>query len=836
MGRMSGAPAPAANAKRTRSPPRYYPLVITAAAACAGIVADRHAGLPLGVWLAAAVAAWIAWLALWRRGWDRAAGAVLLAAVAGWGGAWHHGRWSLFAEDDLGFYAREEQEPACVEAMALDTARRLPAPRPDPMRAIPAGDRTMLELAVLAVRDGADWQPASGRARLLVDGHLLGVHAGDRIRVFAQLAAPSPPQNPGEFDYAAHARADRRKSVLRAEFPDCVTAVAPAGWASWRRWLDAARGAGHRLLWEHVDPRRAGLASALLLGIREEVSAEETEAFLQTGTIHVLSISGLHVGLLAGVMMLVVRRVLVPRVPAAALVGATVVLYTLLAGAEPPAVRAMVLVLILCASYALGRQALGMNSLGAAALVVLALNPADLFRVGVQLSFLCVMGLIWFSSYGFPMDPMQRALDRLVAASRPWPSRVAMHARDWLLHLTLLGGVIWLLTLPLVMARFHLVSSVALVLNTLLWLPTLVVLCAGLGVLVFGGLVPPVAAAFGWSCDQTLALVQWAIEGAAGLPLSYFWVSGPADWWLAGFYGGLGIAVAFPRLRPPRRWCLALAAGWVALGLTPGLLRDLGQGHRARLDCTFLSVDHGCAVLVRFPSGGTLLYDAGSSPSPQFATRSIAAALWSRGIRHLDAVVLSHADADHYNGLPGLLERFSVGVIYVSPVMFDRHKPGLTALEEAVGRSGVPVRPIHGGSRLRVGEGCQVEVVHPPRQGGIGSDNANSLVLAIEYLGRRVLLPGDLDGPGLRAVMAEEPWPCDVLLAPHHGSRSSNPPGLAQWCRPRWVVVSGGRRFDVRQTLGAYRDIGSQVLHTAELGSIDVVMEATGVSVTTFRK
>ena len=83
--------------------------------------------------------------------------------------------------------------------------------------------------------------------------------------------------------------------------------------------------------------------------------------------------------------------------------------------------------------------------------------------------------------------------------------------------------------------------------------------------------------------------------------------------------------------------------------------------------------------------------------------------------------------------------------------------------------------------------------------------------------------------------MAEEPWHCDVLLAPHHGSRSSDPPGLAQWCRPRWVVVSGGRRFDVRQTLGAYREIGSQVLHTAELGAISVVMEATGVSVTTFR-
>jgi len=808
----------------------HQPLVIVAVAVCAGIVADRYAALPGGLWWGAGLAAWIAWLVLRRRRWDRLSAAVLLVAVAAWGGAWHHCRWSLFARDDVGFFARAEDQPICVEAVALSGARRQPVPKPNPMRAMPVGDRTRVELAVVAVRDGAQWQEASGRARLMLDGLLSGVHAGDRLRVFAQLRALRPPRNPGEFDFAGHARADRSRGVLRAEVPDCVSVVAPAGLGSLRWWLDQVRTAGDRLLWEHVHPDRSGLAAALLLGIREEVTAEQTEAFMETGTIHVLSISGLHVGLLAGAMFLVVRMLMVPRRPAAVLVAAVTVFYTLLTDAEPPAVRAMILVLVVCGGYALGRRPLAVNSLAAAALVVLAVNPADLFRVGVQLSFLCVLGLSWCNASLLRASGSEAALRRLVIASLPWPLRFLRHAARWLWHLTLLGAVIWLLTLPLVMARFHLLSPVALVLNTLLWLPILLVLWSGFGVLAFGTIVPPMAAGFGWCCDKTLELLEYGIQAARGCPGSYFWVSGPADWWLAGFYGGLGLWAAFPRIRPPRRWCLALAAGWTAFGLAPGLLQGVSPAESPRLECTFLAVDHGCAVVLRLPSGATVLYDAGKFASPEGGTQSIAGALWAMGIRHLDAVVISHPDTDHYNALPGLLERrFSVGVIYVSPIMFDREGPGLAALREAIERAGIAVRPVRAGDRLQGGKDCRIEVLHPIRRGVPGRDNANSVVLAVEYLGRRILLPGDLERPGLAYLLAEEPWPCDVLLAPHHGSAASDPPGLAQWCRPWWVVISGGSPLDLHETLNAYHSIGATIVHTGRVGAVRAVIDASGL-------
>ena len=124
-----------------------------------------------------------------------------------------------------------------------------------------------------------------------------------------------------------------------------------------------------------------------------------------------------------------------------------------------------------------------------------------------------------------------------------------------------------------------------------------------------------------------------------------------------------------------------------------------------------------------------------------------------------------------------------------------------------------------------------MEIVHPPRRGALGGDNPNSVVLTVEYHGHRILLPGDLDPPGMNDLLAEEPWPCDVLLAPHHGSRRSDPPGLAQWAKPHFVVVSGGLSVDVRQTTASYRKSGATVFHTGESGAIRMKVDRQRLSV-----
>jgi competence protein ComEC len=237
---------------------------------------------------------------------------------------------------------------------------------------------------------------------------------------------------------------------------------------------------------------------------------------------------------------------------------------------------------------------------------------------------------------------------------------------------------------------------------------------------------------------------------------------------------------------------------------------------------------------LELPDGRTLLYDAGHMGSPLSATQAIAPVLWSRGITHLDAVIISHADADHYNALPELLDRFHVGVVYVSPVMFRDEQPGVSLLRAKIEKHQVPIRFLYAGKTLRLGDGVESEVLHPSRRGGAGSDNSNSIVLALDYAGERLLLPGDLEPPGLDDVLAEEPLDCSIVMAPHHGSARSRPRGFAEWSRPEWVVISGSRSRDASEVTDAYRSYGADVLHTAHDGAIRFIISPAGTTVETW--
>jgi competence protein ComEC len=538
------------------------------------------------------------------------------------------------------------------------------------------------------------------------------------------------------------------------------------------------------------------------------------------------------VAILAGCLFWIMRFGLVPRGWSLAIVVVACVLYAATTDGEPPVVRATVMVLVACLAMVLARRPLGYNTLAAAGLVVLVLNPTELFQAGTQLSFLSVGVLVYVADVRLgrrELDP----LERLIARTRPWPQRVARRAFHEFWVGTLAATLIWLVIAPLVMGRFHLISPSAVLLAPFVSLPATLAMACGFGIFLFGWLLPPLASLLGWLCDWNLAAMQVCVEAARNLPGSHFWVSGPSDWWLAGFYGALACGALVPRWRPSRRWTLGLAAAWTTVGLTASLA---GQRDVDRLECTFLSVGHGAAVVVELPGGQTLLYDAGRLGSPVGASRVVSSFLWSRGITHLDAVIISHADADHYNALPTVLEQFSVGAVYVSPVMFeDTSSAAVQALREAIGKSGVPLSEVWSGDRLRARNDVRIEVLHPPRRGVLGSDNANSIVLAIEYQGRRVLLTGDLEPPGLTDVLAELPYDCDVAMAPHHGSTASDPPGFVAWSTPEWTIVSGGHADRSVEVTAAFTSQGSAVLNTADHGAVSATIAGGQVWVKVFR-
>lgn len=816
------------------APSRHHaPLAAVLAAAAAGIAVgqlldDRGVRIGAAVWWTIAGASLWAWWRLWR--WKRRGAAVcLLLAVAALAGLWRHARWNLFESDHLARCATVQRRPVALEVTAVSGPRYEPAAPFDPFRGTPAEERTRLTVSAAAVRDGAAWRPAAGRATLTVIGRLENVAAGDRLRVFGQLSRPDAPLNPGAFDFAGYYRADRVLVRLSAERPECVTRVRQGPW--WAPWslVQRLRSAGDRVLWRHLQHARSGLAAALLLGLREELPDARAEAFVVTGTIHLLVVSGMHVSMVVALLVWAQRGGLLPRRTALLLTAAVAVGYTLVTNAEPPAVRAAVMVALLCWGWYLRRPQVAWNALAAAALVVLVINPADLFRSGPQLSLLCVAALLALDGLWQRCQP-EDPLDRLIRQSRPWPVRAARAAALSAGQALLISAALWGVTAPLLAARFHLISPATIVLSPLLAAPVAAALVSGLALVVCGA-VPPLAWPLAAVCDASLRFTEAVVQTASALPGSHLWAPGPPGWWLAGFYGLLAAWLLWPNLRPTRRWAAATLCGWSTVGLAAGWIAPPERALR----CTFVSVGHGLAVLLELPSGRTLLYDAGQLGAPQRAADAVAGCLWQRGRLGIDALLISHADADHFNGVPELLRRFRVGSVLVSPQM-AAHTGDLTGvLLELCRQQGVPARTISAGQRLRCGEDVQIRALAPDPVARDGRDNAHSLVLLVEYQGRRILLTGDLETPGLESLLAQPPIDCDVALAPHHGSPRSDPPGLLAWCRAEHVVISGEHREAGEAIRRAYGAAGARVWTTGRDGAVQATIRDGQVEVRSFR-
>jgi len=314
------------------------PLVAVATAVAVGIVVDRlqtglliSSGIPAigtAFWWAIVPIALFAWRRLHHHERGGISAFAVLVAVSLLAAGWHHWSWSVFGADEAGRLASDATSPCAVEAVVLASPERVASPPASAYRAIPQGEKSQLSLQLVRVRNGKHWRPASGACELIVDGHLQGVGARDRIRLFGQWSKPSGPRNPGQFDFASHSRADRQLLLVRCESPDCVSLLSSSG--SWLPtvWIDNLRNHWRTQLWQTFGERHAPMASALLLGARGVMPRESMQAFKVTGALHVLVVSGLHAGILISIVFVALGLGLLSRRRALLLAMLLIVVYT----------------------------------------------------------------------------------------------------------------------------------------------------------------------------------------------------------------------------------------------------------------------------------------------------------------------------------------------------------------------------------------------------------------------------------------------------------------------------------------------------------------------------
>ncbi|MBX3445000.1 MAG: ComEC/Rec2 family competence protein [Planctomyces sp.] len=803
------------------------PAIPAAAALAIGIALDRAFEPSPAVWMAltamALTAAWAAFRTPPRHRATIPSAVSVLAALAGLGGLRHHSVWTARGARDVARLAIADDTPVRMRGV-LDSAIEVLPPRSGsgtpPWQ---LQDRSVVTLRCEALLGPTEEVPITGRVRVDVAGHLLHARQGDRIELLGRLRIPQPPRSPADFDFRNWLRAKGIDRLVRVEHPQAVVRLGDAAGLLDRfgRFRAEIRTECDRQLRSVLSERTYPVGASLLIGTRTSLPEETRQAFIESGTMHLLAISGLHVGVLAGCVLLLCRALNLSLTATAMALGLTLWCFAAITDLRPPVLRAAVLGGLAAAALPGARARSGANLLGAAGLMLLVWNPCDLFDVGAQLSFLAVSAILWSAGI---LSRLPRRLDPILLDTdlSPW-QRGFRRALRWGRDCWLVTAAIWLFTLPLTMAWFRIVSPVGFLLNGLLAPFSVPLLACGFATLTTGLLWPAAAVVPGALYEALLRCLLTCVERASEVRWGHWFVPGPTAAWLWTWYGLLlcGVLLRGTRWgRAPWRGLALLAAASLAIPLwTPA---------RSGLRCTWIDVGHGGAILVECPDGRNLLYDAGTFAEPDRARRAIEGRLWDRGVRRLDAIVVSHADVDHYNAVVGLLEVFPVGGIHIARSFLDFQQLQVAELCEAASRHGTPLIVVQAGDRLLADPNVEIRVLHPA--GGFADplDNANSIVLEIAYSGRRLLLTGDVERTGLNALLATaNGGRFDAFQAPHHGGRSANTSDLARWATPGIVIASSRDEEVVSRLRDVYVD-AEQVLATATSGTIEIEILADG--------
>ena len=821
---------------------RYEPLVPAAGAFLAGILVAEYGGGGMRVWCAVALAAAAVWGVLFFL---RARGNVLLIPLLiliGCAGAARYRATVDPPPDDVARLVDSAPRVVTLDGTVVRSPRIVPPPRDVFLPYAPYYRRMSLALQTERAKVGEEWVAVRGRVRVTVQGACDEEQPGfprlgDRVQAVGFLVPFQEPANPGAFDFKCYMRRQGYRAILSTDHQEAIRVVQP--------WADPVRGclgalresALERL--EHI-PSREGRAvvSAVMLGRKDLLDdylpgteGVTEEDFIKSGAAHFLAVSGLHVGMVGGMVLLLLRAAGAGRRLTALLVALVVLQYALMIELRPSVVRAAVFVWILCLGWAVGRQRLFWNSLAAAALLVLAWRPGDLFSFGFILSFGILSGLM------FLCRRIEAAVLRRDAEAEAISEPSAGLTRFWrrlvrpTISISIAAAAI---SLPLVAWRFHLAAWLAPVTSVLLTLPVMALLGSGMVLVLVGSVSAPLAAWVAYVPAAFAWLIGRIVGAVALVPSGHFYLAEFSWPWLVMVYGLLWVWGRREWLGVSRRR-LAMAV----LAAAAGFLWTTGHRPPEQTRATFLAVGSGNTNLVELPNGRNFLYDAGSALSYMRAGEGATApALWSRGIERVDAVFISHPHFDHFKDILPIVKRFGIRQVFVPPTFMRKRLTVDDAVVEGLWARGVRVEFFGAGDRLAGTGDTAVRAIWPRGpESQTREINDGSLVLEIAEGGRRLLLTGDIEATGIDALLASEPHlKADAMLWPHHGSDPDAVGRLARAAGVKVVVVSCGlvRAQEKDPPWVAEQDI--ECRRTGRDGAVTVMLEAQGPAAEIFRE
>jgi competence protein ComEC len=674
---------------------------------------------------------------------------------------------------------------------------------------------------------------------------------GDRVRGWAVWRQPRNYENPGSEDRVA--RLARRGVYVtgRAKSFQLIETLPGDCAGPSDIFANAVRGRVKENL-KAAEPesggnaggqRRAILAS-LIIGDYSGLSAETRETFQNTGTFHVLVVSGMHVAWIAGVLFYILRRLFIPERICRVLSALAVYAYACIIGSQASITRCLWMFILFSTGRLLFRRADAMNILFASALVLLAWNPDWLMETGFQFSFLSVAAIILTASpiierFFRPLfEPLRNCGDSTRVFTRPgrrhragrlirtrcelfaeavtdrffsralsgffWLFKKAGGAAFAIAGMIVVSAAVQIWIEPLIAHSFNRLSWIGPLANIVVVPLSSLTLAAGIA----GAAVLPAGVETVVRLAESLAgLLSGSAEAFARIPGAWQRCPTLSGWCVLG---GILLLLLWGIFRWRRRWipCLYIgillacaASGTVPL---PDIFRS-GNDPWPRgvpvLRLTFLDVGQGDAVVIRFPNGLVRTIDAGGYYSFQAESERafgfdvgeavVSRYLWHEWVSALDAAAISHADSDHAGGVPAVMKNFRIKRFDYAPA--GANPKTLEKLRGLAQSRKIPEKPMSAGMEENIGD-VVIRAIHPAADSILTSSNENSLVLRLTYNRFSALLAGDMERSGeAEALRRVDGLGAQLLKVGHHGSRASTSDLLLERTRPRWAVISAGR-------------------------------------------
>ena len=714
--------------------------------------------------------------------------------------------------------------------------------------------RVDLQLASIeAVTDAEDVQaPAQGNVRLTVrwpapaEGHPVPtpLRCGQRVRAVAQLLVPQDYRDPGAWsrkDYlldqgitsTASVNADGVETIgspLQSSFKCRLSTWQHASSARLLALPDAMRRVPGPLRLSEDD---AVMIAAMVTGDRTYLNHSLRVGFERTGSFHMLVVSGLHLGIVAACLLWISRQLRLPQVPATLLTISASFVYALFTGFATPVQRSLLMVILYLLGRLVYRERSGLNAVGFASLCLLAMSPRSLFESGLQMTLLAVIAIggVAVPVLQDTVHPYLTATSdlSLVAIDVKLPPRLAQFRVEmriialalehavlrrigwkffpWAVRTILRGTEMLLVSIAIELAMtlpmalyFHRITLLALPVNIFI-LPLMVVLMPAALLTLLTLVAWPAAAV---APAAIVALFLHAGVGLVRLFGSVAWgdfrIPAPLVWQSAVFCLLLSLAIVLARRAnvSGARWQRHCSLATLVLAaFTAVALRNVEHPPNALL-VEAIDVGQGDSLLLITPDGKTMLVDGGGfGGDPRKARQDfdigeevVSPTLWSRGIRHLDVVALSHAHSDHMGGLPAVLRNFKPAELWVGN---NPRNAAYNALLDEAAALHIRLRELRANDELQLGS-AKINVLAPSETYQPGSEptNNDSLVLHVAYGATSVLLEGDAESPIERAMMNEPGLRSTLLKVGHHGSVSSTQPDFLARVTPQWAVISCG--------------------------------------------